>query len=167
MLDIDTVPILFYMLKIKQSAYWMGVFNAKSGLRIICLGLLLFVGNLYAETQHLIVNINHQKDSLSRNTARAIFSMRLQRWEDGSPIKVFVLPDEHPAHQMFAREILALFPHQLRRSWDRYVYSGIGTAPIEVESEEDMIERVAAAPGSIGYSSMEILNENIRTISVQ
>lgn len=145
----------------------MGVLDVKSRLRIICLSLLLFVGNLYAEAQHLIVHIDYQEDSLSRNTARAIFSMRLQRWEDGSAIKVFVLPDSHPAHQMFTREILALFPHQLRRSWDRYVYSGIGTAPIEVESEEEMIDRVAATPGSIGYTSLEILNENIRTISVQ
>jgi len=145
----------------------MGVFKRNKWLRIASMMFLLCAGNLYAESQQLIVNVSHTENSLSRNTARAIFSMRVQHWNDGRPIRVFVLPDKHPSHQVFTRETLSLFPHQLRRSWDRYVYSGIGTAPIEVENEEEMIAKVAATPGSIGYTRQEILNENIRTLSVR
>jgi len=146
----------------------MGVLDMKKWLRIIAsIMFLLCAGNLYADSQRLIVNASYSENSLSRNTARAIFSMRVQRWNDGTSIRVFVLPDKHPTHQVFTREALSLFPHQLRRSWDRYVYSGIGTAPIEVENEEDMIAKVAATPGSIGYTRQEVLNENIRTLPVR
>jgi len=143
------------------------VLNVTIWVRFLITVCLLSASNLYAENQRVIVNAGFGGDDLTRNTARAIFSMRVKRWEDGAAITVFVLPDTHPTHRLFTRETLALFPHQLRRSWDRYVYSGIGTAPIEVESEEDMIARVATTPGSIGYISMEVLNEDVRTLPVR
>jgi len=128
---------------------------------------LFCAGNLHAECQQVIVHAGFEGGDLSRNTARAIFSMRVKRWEDDTAITVFVLPDTHSTHRLFTRETLALFPHQLRRSWDRYVYSGIGTAPIEVKSEEAMVARVAVTPGSIGYICKEILNDDVRTLLVR
>lgn len=135
--------------------------------RVIFITLIFCTTDLYAETPQLIVNAANAEKSLTRNTLRAIFSMRVHRWPDGTPVRVFVLPDAHPTHRSFAREVLSLFPHQLRRSWDRYVYSGIGTAPIEVISEKDMIHKVATIPGGIGYTGREVSNENIRTLFVK
>lgn len=93
--------------------------------------------------------------------------MRAHQWPDGTVISVFVLPDTDATHHEFTRKILSLFPYQLRRSWDRYVYSGIGIAPIEVENQKEMIEKVGATPGGIGYISKEVTNENIRTLLVK
>jgi len=152
---------------LKQSVHRKGVLNVTIWVKFLITFFLLCAGDLYAENQRVIVNAGFEGGDLTRNTARAIFSMRVKRWKDGATITVFVLPDTHPTHRLFTRETLSLFPHQLRRSWDRYVYSGIGTAPIEVESEEDMIARVAATPGSIGYISMEVLNEDVRTLPVR
>ncbi len=89
--------------------------------------------------------------ALSRETLREVFFMRLTTWPDGSPIKVFVLPDDNPLHIQFAKQILGVFPFQLRSAWDRLVYSGTGFAPTVVESEKEMRERVDHTPGSIGY----------------
>ncbi|MEH6358761.1 MAG: hypothetical protein V7745_07210 [Pseudomonadales bacterium] len=136
-------------------------------IRVICITLIFCAPDLYAKTPQLIVNADNVEESLTRNTLRAIFSMRVHRWPDGTPVSVFVLPDAHPAHRSFAREVLSLFPHQLRRSWDRYVYSGIGTAPIEVKSEKDMVHKVATVPGGIGYTGGEVSEENVRTLFVQ
>lgn len=107
--------------------------------------------------QEDIYLITHQKSlqaTLTSKKARSIFSMRLRRWPDQSAIRVFVLPDEHPLHINFLEKKLRLFPHQLRRSWDRYIYTGTGQAPIQVSSEEEMLARVASTPGAIGYMSM-------------
>lgn len=89
--------------------------------------------------------------SLTTSQAKAIFSMRSQQWSNGSPIKVFVLSDRHPLHDLFCKSLLDVFPHQLRTAWDRQVFSGTGQAPITVDSEEDMLTRVATTPGAIGY----------------
>ncbi|WP_374086554.1 hypothetical protein [Methylomicrobium lacus] len=89
---------------------------------------------------------------LSAETVREIFFMRLSSWPDGSPIHVFVLPDDHPLHVRFAKEILGVYPFQLRSAWDRLVFSGTGVSPTTVESLEEMRSRIASTPGAIGYT---------------
>jgi len=72
------------------------------------------------------------------------FSMRLNQWPNGEPIKVFVLPDDYPLHKAFVKGCLNLFPHQLRSIWNQSVYSGTGVAPTQVSSPEEMLQ--ASAP---------------------
>jgi len=105
-----------------------------------------------ARVQELIVNQDLAPRALNQNEARLYFSMRLPRWSDDHPVKVFVLPDNDPLHISFAKTVLGLFPYQLRGVWDRQVYSGTGQAPTTVANEEEMIRRVASTPGAIGYA---------------
>jgi|GEM_PF-2145720 len=107
--------------------------------------------SLPAAAEVLIVNNSVNLDSLPRKTVRAIFSMRLRTWEDGTPITVFVLSDRNRIHRLFVQSVLGMFPHQLRRSWDRYRYTGIGQAPIQVANEAEMLTRVNGTIGAIGY----------------
>ncbi len=88
---------------------------------------------------------------LSRTQLRDIFLMRVTRWLNGERIRVFVLPDAHPLHVRFAKEILGVFPYQLRAAWDRMVYSGTGVPPTVVESPEELRRRIDETPGAIGY----------------
>jgi len=104
---------------------------------------------------------------LSLASARAVFSMRLNTWPDGTPIRVFVLPDRHPAHASFARNRLNMFPYQLRREWDRQVYSGVGVAPTEVPTLETMKSLVAQTPGSIGYIDKGEVDDTVQILQIQ
>lgn len=92
--------------------------------------------------------------------------MRLKEWPDGTPIVVYVLPDQTDQHKQFAQTILAMLPHQLRRNWDRQIYTGTGQAPIEVANENEMIARVNRTPGAIGYIEKEAANVEIHTIQL-
>jgi hypothetical protein len=94
---------------------------------------------------------NARADSLSADTLREIFFMRLTIWPDGTPIRVFVLPDKHPLHIRFSKEILGVYPFQLRAAWDRLVFSGTGLTPHVVETVQEMQEQIGATPGGIGY----------------
>ncbi len=108
----------------------------------------------WCATVRAIDVIAHPSVSISQLSlvqAKGLFSMRQTRWPDGQPARVFVLPDAHPIHKAFSKEILNLYPYQLRQTWDRQVYSGIGQAPVEVVSEEEMLKYVANTPGAIGY----------------
>ena len=67
----------------------------------------------------------------------------------------------------FSKQILGVFPHQLRRAWNRQIFAGTGQAPAKVESEQEMAEMVAKTPGAIGYVSEDMLNEQIRKIAVE
>lgn len=113
-----------------------------------------------------VVVSGHSVKALDQKTLRAIFSMRLQSWEDGSKVHVFVLPDDDAIHRQFVREVLHMYPHQLRRSWDRAIYSGMGEAPEVVASEEEMTRRLIANPGSIGYLSEDPRDERLSTVAI-
>ena len=92
-----------------------------------------------------------QDTPLTRDELREIFFGRQTRWRDGSPLRVFVLPDQNPLHIRFSKEILGVYPYQLRSAWDRMVYSGTGTPPSMVDSLEQMKSLIKETPGAIGY----------------
>lgn len=135
-------------------------------MRLYGLCLLMFV-SLQAAAVEVIVNRNVAGTSLAQASARAFFGMRLNRWPDGRPVQVFVLPDGHPTHVALCKEQLNLYPYQLRQSWDRLVYSGMAQAPIEVANEEEMISRVATTPGALGYVRKVKSNDPVKVLSIE
>lgn len=104
---------------------------------------------------------------IPRSTLRAIFGMRMHKWPDGTPVKVFVFSDDAPEHDAFSKQILQVFPHQLRQSWDRLVFSGLGQYPEQVSSAQEMLARVAATPGAIGYLRASEVNQNVRILNIR
>ncbi|WP_346839110.1 hypothetical protein [Microbulbifer sp. SAOS-129_SWC] len=136
--------------------------------RLLLTLLLLAAGSGRADGERyvFVVVSGREVDALDRETLRAIYSMRLQSWEDGSRVRVFVLPDDDVTHRRFVREILRMYPHQLRRSWDRAICSGMGEAPQVVASEEEMTRQLIATPGSIGYLSADPRDKRLYTVAI-
>ena len=139
--------------------------------RFFLAALLLFGHLAYPpllQAQHVIVNPDVKEQSLTLNGLRAIFFMRLVQWpEDGKPIRVFVLPDRAPLHIRFSKNQLNAFPRQLRRSWDRLVFSGTGQSPTVVENEHEMRDKVANTSGAIGYVQEIKEDDTVRPIAIE
>lgn len=114
----------------------------------------------------IIIHSDQAVSELSLTTVRAKFAMRIPVWSDGTPVRVFVLDDNDGLHIDFCKSILGMFPYQLRRIWDRQVFSGTGTAPVVVASEQEMLARVAATRGAIGYLSDNLVDDSVRKIRV-
>ena len=75
--------------------------------------LLLLAGRTGAEPM-LIAHEGVSSSKLSRNEARLLVTLRVITWPDSTPLRVFVLPDNDPLHQEFARSVLgpsAVFGH--------------------------------------------------------
>lgn len=104
---------------------------------------------------------------VSRNTLRAIFVMRHAKWNDGTPVKVYVYADDSPEHETFSKEVLKFFPRQLRQAWDKQVFSGLGQYPEQVSSTKEMLAKVKATPGSVGYVSIQEVNKDVRILQMQ
>jgi hypothetical protein len=117
-----------------------------------------------ASATEIVVNKSVPRGEYSTEDLRAIFSMQKRFWPGQRQIKVFILPDSNKTHKEFVKNNLNMFPHQLRRVWDRMTYSGTGIAPVELSTEQEMIEKIATTPDSIGYLTGKSDNENIRVI---
>lgn len=77
--------------------------------------------------------------------------MRQILWPDGRRITVFVLPRRHALHLRFSKEHLQMFPYQLDRIWNKLTYSGLGVAPIMLNTPEELMDAIRNTPGAIGY----------------
>ena len=136
---------------------------------LAALALLLATSAAHGDADGVVL-VAHPEvttQALTRDTTRAIFAMRQRTWPDGQAVRVFVLANEHEDHVRFAKERLAVFPHQLQLSWDRLVFSGTGQAPTRVSSPTDMLERVATTPGGLGYLAREHLDERVQVITME
>lgn len=116
---------------------------------------------------NIISNITADTASLSVTQLRRIYSMRQVHWKNGIPIVVYVLASKNPLHQQFCREQLRLFPYQLDRIWHKLTFSGYGVAPIEVETQQALIEAIRTTKGAIGYveNLSEVKDVNIIKIN--
>lgn len=128
---------------------------------------LLTAPAAWSEDQVVVIaNPGIEQASIPLETLRSVFAMRQRMLPGGQPLHVFVLADDNPIHEAFAKRILAVYPHQLRLAWDRAVFSGTGQAPNEVESEAALIDAVASTPGGIGYARRSSVTERTRVLDI-
>lgn len=115
----------------------------------------------------VITNTSVDVKSLTKAQLRRIYSMRQLRWENNEKITVFVLPSSQSLHQRFSKQKLKIFPYKLDRIWNKLIYSGLGTAPIVVDTEQALIEAVTKTSGAIGYVEdlTEVKDANVIHVS--
>ncbi len=88
---------------------------------------------------------------ITQDQLRAIFSLQMTHWADGTPVVVLRLSPSHPAHKTFCRKHLRVLPQQLEAVWERLVFTGQSARPLIMESETDMASTISSMPGAIGY----------------
>lgn len=115
----------------------------------------------------VIAHPSVSQDEMQTSVLRAIFAMKQRTWRNNEPIYVFVLQDRMELHIEFCKRVLNMFPYQLRYYWDRLVFSGTGQAPSEVSSETEMLRKVAATPGAIGYVQRSTVNDSVHVLEVR
>ena len=121
-----------------------------------------------AQAVEVIMNATDSKElTQGLNDLRSIFSMRTRYWANGEKIRVFVLPDNHVVHKTFVKQKLHMFPHQLRRTWDRMTYTGTGQPPVTVDSVTEMLEKIKYTKYSIGYIDRRVKDEKIHFFNAQ
>ncbi len=126
---------------------------------LLCIALLLNVQTLKAT--EVVVSANTIEQLKDFHELRAIFTLRTLYWPNGERIRVFVLPDNNEVHKEFVKEKLGMFPHQLRRTWNRMTYTGTGQPPVTVDSIAEMLDKVQHTDNAIGYIDRRVEDESI------
>lgn len=124
-------------------------------------------GHINQNSVYPVVNAKTPQQSISKNGLSAIFKMRLRHWSDGSKVLVFVLEDEDPLHKQFCKQILNVFPHQMRRTWNKLVFSGTGQAPFRLGNKIEMIKKIIGTPGAVGYLNGKDITKDIKILNIE
>lgn len=120
----------------------------------LALCILSLFGSAFAADAKIIAHPSVSPEEISGTSLIRIYAMQKRVWANGEPIKVFRLPESNTVHENFVSQYLQMQPYQLHRLWHRLVFSGTGSVPQEVRSEEEMKERVMSTKGAIGYISV-------------
>lgn len=129
--------------------------------------VIAWMGVSLGQAVEVVVNPGVPVTTIDRSSARALFSMRMISWSDGTATRVFVLNDDIPLHSELTKDVLNTSPSQLRRVWDRLIFSGTGQAPYRVDSIDEMYLRVMSTPGSVGYLPKSRIDARVRVLKVE
>lgn len=93
-----------------------------------------------------------------------LFLVPAASWSDGTPVVPFDLKGDHPLKAEFYRRAAGRTLSQVRSDRSRRIFSGAGGPPIELDSPEEVLRRVARTPGAVGYVPRDLLDGSVRVI---
>lgn len=131
------------------------------------LALLLYA----ALTAHLraaetvIVHPKAPTAVLSEDQAKEYFLGKRTVWDDGSKVVVVVVR-EGASHDGLMR-LLGKSPSQFNTGWKKLVFTGKGSMPEQVDSEDELVSFVARNPGAIAFVDSGKVKDGVKAVSIK
>ncbi len=98
----------------------------------------------------VIVNKAVPVHTLHARVILDIYSLNTKEWPDGSPVVAITLKgSESTAQEFFSALGTRLL--DMKKLWMRMLLLGEEQVPIAVNSEDDVVAKVASTPGAIGF----------------
>ncbi|CAN7669192.1 hypothetical protein LJR289_005213 [Pseudoduganella sp. LjRoot289] len=98
----------------------------------------------------------------SAPAAELICQAYLGKTKQPAPVN---LPEKNAARDQFYAKACHKDPAQVRSIWSKLIFTGGGTPPQEVESEQDMKKTVAADPTRIGYIDKKDVDASVKIVA--
>jgi len=101
----------------------------------------------------VVVNSANTMTEIDVGNLSRIYLKETASWPDGSEaVPVDMAPDTE-LRKEFSKAVHGRNVAAIKSYWQRQIFSGKGTPPIETSSEEDLLFIVSEMPGAIGYVS--------------
>jgi ABC-type phosphate transport system substrate-binding protein len=124
--------------------------------------LVLLLGALQANAQiAVIVNKSVTEGSLPSGKVATIYALELTKWANGT--KIVVIDQSGDAKEGFYAGI-GNDPLALRKAWLKKQLTGEAKAPETLHSDSEVIARVAAVPGAIGYINASSVTADVKVV---
>lgn len=104
-------------------------------------------------------------DTLSKTRLLDCYTGDAKKWAGGQDITVFDLKPKGKVRKAFYR-FLGKRSSRMKSIWLKNMLSGEGSPPEAVESEEALVEKVAATPGSIGFVRKALVDQEVKVLIV-
>ncbi len=114
----------------------------------------------------IIAHPGVQSDSLDRATVSDMYRQRKTKWDSGETIRVVMLKTG-ATHDAFVEDFVRTTPAKLKKIWKKVIFTGAGTPPKILKTEEDLIEFVAETAGAIGYIDAATPHDGVKLIALE
>ena len=111
----------------------------------------------------IIAHPSVKTDSFDKKQLNNVYRGEVRSWEDGTKIKVWDLGERGETRESFY-DYLGVRPSRLKSLWMKQLLTGEGEPPDEARTQEEMIKKIMATPGSIGYVDKELVDKGVKLL---
>lgn len=129
----------------------------------LLLAILVCVSSMALAQVAIIANPSVAEYTIDRPVVVKFYTLADSKWSDGSAATVFDLKPDHPTRAKML-DYISKEPLELRRIWLKAVASGAAKAPEALATEEEVVEKVAATPGAVGYVSANKVGKGVKVL---
>jgi len=124
-------------------------------------------GSVYAMAGNvrIIANPSVKAETISASEIKNIFLEERNSLRDGTHVEP-VLSKGGPTHAAFLRDYLGQNDDALQNYYRTLVFTGKGSMPKTLHSDEEVVAYVARTRGAIGYVSPAVAVDGVKTLAV-
>lgn len=128
--------------------------------------LLISAGATAAHSQvTVIAHKAVQTDTLTQAQLLDYFTGDIKMWGDKTPVVVLDLKAQSEIKDSFYK-LLGLTSSRMKSIWLKKLLLGEGDPPEALKAEEEVVKKVAATPGAIGYVSRSKVNGEVKILRI-
>lgn len=128
-------------------------------------GVFLLSGALSAQGVKVIANSSVQADSISAGDLKSVYLEEKSSLPGGGHVEP-VLAKGGPAHEVFLKQVLGRTDSDLQLYYRSLVFTGRGSIPKTLDSDQAVVAYVAKTRGAIGYVSTSTNADGVRTLDL-
>jgi len=111
----------------------------------------------------VIVNANNTS-ATDMETVQRIYLGKLKAFADGSRALALTYEQGDATRESFNSSVLGKSESQYSAFWSKLVFTGRGTPPESVASQEEMVKLVGTNPNTIGFVDESLVNDTVKVI---
>src|ERR1035437_10125887 len=126
---------------------------------------ILLAANAFAGEVRIIANPSVKAEAISASEIKSVFLEERNALGDGTHVEP-VLSQGGPAHATFLKNYLGQNNDALQNYYRTLVFTGKGSMPKILHSDEEVVAYVAKTRGAIGYVSSTATVSGVKTLAV-
>lgn len=116
----------------------------------------------------VVVNTANPASAESKSTLSKIFLKKVREWDNKEKVNPYDLDEKSEARKAFSDAVHGKSVSAIKSYWQRMIFSGRDVPPDEVASEADVLKKVAADKGAIGYVAAKTpLPDGVKELKVK
>ena len=127
--------------------------------------VLVSVASFASSDIKVIANSSVTADFISAGELKRIYLLQSRKLKNGSVVEP-VLQKRGAVHDAFSRQFLERDGEEIRTYYHGVVFTGKGSMPRDVNSDEEMVSYVARTRGAIGYVSGSANTDGVKVLAV-
>jgi ABC-type phosphate transport system substrate-binding protein len=127
----------------------------------------MLLGGLLSATASADLLVIVHPDNPNKIEAKFVKNLYLgkeTRFENGDTAVPLILDEQNPLTELFLKEVIKQKPVQFKRLWSKALFTGKGTPPEVVETEEEVLNMVMSNPSMIGFIDSDQYTNDVRAV---